>query len=155
MNKNYLRKDFFKYINTPMSRESIVVLYGANNIKFDKCELYSDFVHSLLQLAFDTYMGDDITSVEEQINHFKWCWNKNIENFKTEGIIFDSPKLYNYYLEFMIETYYSSINKTKIDFKVLIKLWDDIFNYNQTKSNSDIDTLIEIYQIMDSALKTP
>lgn len=153
---NNKRHNFLDYINTPMSKESIAVLYGANNVKFEKCELYSDFVQSLLRLAFDTYMGDDITSIEEQINHFRWCWNKNQTNFLNEGLLFDNNKLYEYFLEFMLEVYYTSVDKNQIENpdKLLLKLWFNIFDYNKVKTHSDIDTLIEIYKIFDKSLKT-
>jgi hypothetical protein len=46
-------RNFLAYINNPMSKESILVIYDANNVIFEKCELYSDFVQSLLRLIFD------------------------------------------------------------------------------------------------------
>jgi hypothetical protein len=147
--------ELFNYINTPMSKESITVLYNANNITHEKCELYSDFIHSLILLVFDTYMGDDITSKEEQKNHFKWCWNKNIENFKKEGIGFASTKLYGYFLEFFIDVYYSASKKDEnpnIRLNIL-KLWLYIFDYHNVKSKSDMDTLIEVYKLFNSAIR--
>jgi len=156
MNDKSKKQGFLAYINTPMSRESIIILYGAHNIKFEKCELYGDFVQSLLQLAFSTYMGDDYTSVEQQAQHFNWCWNKNNQNFLSEGILFNNDKLYDYFLEFMFEVYYTSLDKIdhqKID-KDILNIWCNIFDYNKIKTNSDMDTLIEIYQLMDNSLKT-
>jgi hypothetical protein len=138
-----------------MSKESIMVLYSANDIKFEKMELYSDFVQSLLRLLFDTYLGDDVTNVEQQVRHFNWCWNKNGANFEEEGIIFDNPKLYDYFLEFMLEVYYSSVDKQECEYldKNLLKLWYGIFDYSKSKTNSDMDTLIEIYGIFEKSLK--
>jgi len=147
--------DLLNYINTPMSRESIIVLYNANNITHEKCELYSDFIQSVILIVFDTYMGDEITSVAERKNHFKWCWDKNIENFKKEGIGVASIKLYNYFLEFMNEVYYSTTNKnenTKISTNIL-KLWSYIFDYDNNKSKSDMDTLIEVYKLLEVSIK--
>ena len=147
--------NFLKYINTPMSRESIIVLYSANNINFEKCELYNEFIHSLIFLVYDTYMGDDITNEKEQKNHFNWCWDKNIENFEKEGFIFNSLKLKSYFLEFMLEVYYpitkKEENKTALD--NIIKLWVYIFDYNNNKSKSDMDTLIEVYKMFENSIK--
>lgn len=138
-----------------MSNESINVLYSANNIKFEKCELYNEFVQSLLLLIFDTYMGDDITDSTQQINHFKWCWERNIENFLKEGIDFRNVKLYDYYLEFMLEVYYSLTkkNETENTHKDILSLWTYIFDYKSPKTHSDMDTLIEVYKIFDVAVK--
>lgn len=155
MNNKYDRISFLAYINNPMSRESVTMLFNSNNIKFDKCGLYSDFVQSLLMIAFDTYLGDDVTNTEEQIEHFKWCWNKNISNFSDEGILFENPKLYNYFLEFMLEVFYSYKEKKRFDYtdRGILKIWSDIFDYNKTKTNADVDTLIEIYTIFEKSLK--
>ena len=54
-----------------MSKESIMMIYGANNIRYEKCELFNDFVQSLLMLAFDTYMGDDVTDIDDLLDIFK------------------------------------------------------------------------------------
>lgn len=147
--------NFLKYINSPMSRESIIVLYNANNINHEKCELYNEFIQSLIFLVYDTYMGDDITNENEQKSHFNWCWDKNIENFDKEGFIFNNPKLKNYFLEFMLEVYYpiTQKNENQIALDNIIKLWVYIFDYNNNKSKSDMDTLIEVYKMFENSLK--
>lgn len=149
------KNNFLGYIHNPMSSESVRILYAANNIIIEKCELYNDFTQSLLTLAFDTYMGDDVMTVKEQVKHFNWCWNKNISNFKEEGLFFDNPNLHSYFMEFMLEVFYTSSDKnnySNLD-KVLLKLWSNVFDYNRPKTNSDVDTLIEVYRIFESSLK--
>jgi hypothetical protein len=154
MNK-YDRISFLAYIKNPMSRESVEFLYEANNIKFERCELYGDFVQSLLQLVFNTYMGDEHTNLENQFKHFEWCWDKNIKNFEEEGIFFNNKNLYTYYLEFVFEVFYSNPDKEQYEDneKGILRTWNDIFNYTSVKTNSDVDTLIEIYKIFDQSLK--
>lgn len=154
MNNKYDKLSFLAYIHNPISRESMNVLYGSNNIKYEKCELYSDFVQSLLILTFDTYMGDDIMNVQDQVKHFNWCWNKIIDDFKSEGIFFKNPKLYEYFLEFMLEGFYIHEKKKNFDYtdKGLLKIWSDIFNYDKIKTQADMDTLIEIYNIFEKSL---
>lgn len=154
MNKKYDKSSFLAYINNPMSKESISILYDANNIKYDRCELYSDFVQSLLILLFDTYMGDEITDLDNQFKHFEWCWAKNVSNFKKEGIRIDNDRLYDYFLEFMFEVYYSGEKDDGVKTDNILKLWVSIFNYSNTKTNSDIDTLIEIYQLFENSFVT-
>lgn len=145
---------FLDYIGKPMSRESITVLYSAHNIKYEKCELYNDFVQSLIFLIYDTYMGDDITNEKDKKNHFTWCWNKNVENFKKEGFIFENNKLKNYFFEFMSEVYYPITKKeeNQVALDNILKLWSYIFDYNNNKSKSDVDTLIEVYNIFENSL---
>ncbi len=148
--------ELLEYINTPMSRESINILYMANNIKYEKCELFNDFVQSLVLLIFDTYLGDDVTNKEEQKNHFNWCWERNIENFTKEGIIFNGKKLYEYFINFMLEVFYTT-NKKNQNTTILPniqKLWNLTFNYTANKSKSDMDTLLEIYKLFDESIES-
>lgn len=155
MNNKYDKLSFLAYIHNPISRESMNVLYSSNNVKYEKCELYSDFVQSLLTLTFDTYMGDDIMTIQDQLKHFDWCWNKVIEDFKTEDIFFENSKLYEYFLEFMLEGFYILEKNKRFDYtdKGLLKIWLDIFNYDKIKTQADMDTLIEIYNIFEKSLK--
>jgi hypothetical protein len=155
MNNKYDRTSFLAYINNPMSKESVSVLFAANNIKFEKCELYSDFVQSLLMRIFDTYLGDEVTDYDAQFNHFKWCWGKTVDDFAMEGINIENPKLYNYFLEFTLEVFYSYKEKKPFDYtdKGILRIWSDIFDFTKTKTNSDVDTLIEIYTIFEKSLK--
>jgi hypothetical protein len=156
MNDKYDRLSFLAYINNPMTWEVITMVYTKNNIKYEKCQLYSDFVQSLLITVFDTYMGDDVTPQEEQNNHFIWCWNKTIEIFKEEGINFKNDRIMEYFSEFMFEVFYFNQEKNKSDYtdKTILKLWLDIFDYTKLKTNADIDTFIEIYRLMEMSLKT-
>lgn len=145
--------DLLKYINTPLSKESIAILYVANDIKFEKCELYSEFIASLILLVTDTYMGDDITNSEEQRNHFQWCWKTTTELFKKENISIGDSTLYKYFLEFMMEVFYPITQKKENSHEEMIKIWAYVFNYNNFKSKSDMDTLIEVYKLFENSLK--
>jgi hypothetical protein len=154
MISNKKNLELFNYINKPMTKESILVLYAAHNIKYEKCELYSDFVISLIDLVFTTYLGDDLTSLSDQKNHFKWCWNKNVENYKLEGVYVESQKLYKYFHDFMFQVFYT-VPKS-VDTKPnenIIKLWKYILDYNNNKSKSDIDTLIEVYKLFEAGTR--
>lgn len=155
MEKEDKTRRFLSYIKTPLSEDSVAVLYSANNIRYEKCLLFSDFVQSLLTLIFDTYMGDDFTSDEDKINHFKWCWGKNIDNFKEEGIDFsESKEGYDYFLEFMMEVFYMLNDKDNRNVPITIRtLWISVFSYNKLKTRSDMDNFIEIYKILDESLK--
>lgn len=153
-NRNNIK--FMKYISTPLTDDSITILYTANNIKFDRVTLYLDFILSFLHISFDTYLGDDIMTQEDQINHFNWCWDKNLKNFKIENIHFkDNLELRNYFKEFMVEIYYNLDGKdgnNNVNDNI-ISLWKHIFNYKGVKSRADVDSFIDIYNIFDKSLK--
>jgi len=143
-------------LNTPLSDDSIVVLYSANNINYDKAFLFSDFIQSLLMLVFDTYVGDEFMNEVDKLNHFNWCWGRNINNFNKEGIIFEDYKnSYDYFLEFLTETFYNIENKDKNKhISITVRtLWLTIFSFDRIRTHSDVDNFIEIYKIMDKTLK--
>lgn len=148
--------ELLNYINAPMSKENIELIYSANNIRYEKCELYCDFILSLILLIFETYMGDEITNETEKRNHFRWCWHRNIENFEKEGISFKSAKLHDYFLNFMLEVYYPMTKKKENQkaHKNIIKLWLFVLDFNVVKSKSDMDYMIEVYKLFDYSLKS-
>ena len=126
--------NFIGYINSPMSWDSINLMYESNNVSFIKCELYGDFVLSLFTIIFDTYMGDDLTNSENRVLHFKWCWNKNVDNFTKEGISINHIKLYKYFLKYIIEFYYNSDKSGPTNTEqIIISIWKDIFKYEKQK----------------------
>ena len=146
--------EFLNYIKNPLSETSIAILYDANSVRFDKCQLYSDFVCSLLMLVFDTYLGDVITTEKQQIEHFNWCWDKVVNNFNEEGIRINSKKLYNYFLEFMLEVFYNYEDKNVYGYidNGILKIWYEVFIYDKQKTQADIDTMVEIYKIFEKSI---
>ena len=143
------------YIRTPLSQNSLNVLYSANNVKFERCQLFSDFTQSLISKMVDTYMGDDITKPAQRIEHFKWCWNVNMEDFRNENInLKHSTELFDYFQQFMVDSFYTSTDKS--DMEVLkhkiTKLWKYILSYTTNKTRSDVDTFLDIYKIFEKTL---
>ena len=155
MEKNNKHHNFLAYINNPMSKESIMVIYDANNIRFEKCELYGDFIQSLLLIIFDTYMGDEYTDSEGQLKHFKWCWDKNVKNFSKEGFIFNSEFVFEYFKDYISEVFYCYSEKGLgyVD-EISLNLWKNIFDYEKSKTNSDVDTLVELYKLFEKDSKS-
>lgn len=156
MSKSQNTEKFLNYITNPLSKNSIELLYNSNYIMFEKCDLYRDFVLSLIDLIVDTYMGDKFTNIDQRIKHFEWCWIKTINNFELEGIYFgNNQELYDYFLNFMIEIYYSIEDKetdVNIGYNIL-KLWKFIFDYKVIKTRSEVDTFIEVYKMFEKSLK--
>lgn len=146
-------KYFLAYLNQPVSKENLELIINVNNIKHDRCVLYKYFVISLITIIFDTYLGEEFTDEEQQLNHFKWCWAKNVNNFIKEGVRFEEEKLYDYFLNFMLEVYYTNDNPDDLFMEKTIKFWSELFNIERQKTNADVDTLLEIYKIFDSSLK--
>ena len=151
MNNSY--KNLLTHIYKPMSLDSMKFIYEANQIKYDRCKIYGDFVQSLLTLIFDTYMGDDVTDTRHKVKHFKWCWEKTLLDFKNEGITLFSEKLYNYFSDYMIEFFYNVKKPFYYVDDLSLKIWSNVFDYGKPKTNYEMDTLVEIYLIFENSLK--
>lgn len=148
-------QEFLSYIKTPLSKTSLNVLYSANNIRFEKCQLFGDFIESLIVIIVDTYMGDEYTKPDQREEHFQWCWDRNIDNFLDEGIEFtNTTEVFNYFKHFMMDSYYFSSDKGNIEYNktYLIKIWKYIFDYNTNKTRSDVEIFIEVYKMFEKTL---
>jgi hypothetical protein len=149
-------QEFLSYIRTPLSQNSLNVLYSANNVKFERCQLFSDFTQSLISKVIDTYMGDTYTTPVQRIEHFKWCWDENIQDFMNENIeLKHSMELFHYFQQFMVDSFYASTDKDEMDVvkHKLTKLWKYILGYTTNKTRSDVDTFLEVYKIFEKTLK--
>ncbi len=123
------------------------------NITFKKIELYSDFFNSLFYYVDNTFLGIDVCcSEKDQKNHFNWCWNKVINNFRCENINFnDNGEHYEYFWYLFNETFYMKHNNNE---PVRLKPYmDDLFDFNILKSRSELDILHDLYRALNKNLK--
>jgi hypothetical protein len=152
--------NFFNYITKPINSEEVEILFRANNVIREKMELYSDFTLTLNILVVETYLGEDDTPKETKINlteednknHFKWCWNKTIDRFKDENIIFKQyGEHFDYFKSFFDEVFYSQTDK--LSRNSVEKFFIELFEMTETFTQSDLDTLITIYKLMDKSIE--
>jgi hypothetical protein len=143
--------EFVNYITNPLTIDQMNLLYKANDVKFDRCNLYYDFIKSLNKVIVDTYLGSEyITTDREVKEHYLWCFNNIVENFKEENIIFDDVvRLKEYFFYFYDELFYKDSDKVlnKLD-----NLAEFSFDFHRIKSRSDIDIMIELYKLFEKSL---
>jgi len=145
--------EFLRYVLRPLTDEELTLLYRANNICYERCNLYSDFLQSLMALVKNTYLGDDVVlSIKDKESHFNWCLNKIIENFKLETINFTkTTDLYELLYSYSFDFFYNEKDKDNLTDK-MIKYWEHIFKYSAIKTKSELDTMVDIYKIMEKSL---
>jgi hypothetical protein len=143
--------EFVNYITNPLTIDQMNLLYKANDVKFDRCNLYYDFIKSLNKVIVDTYLGSEyITTDREVKEHYLWCFNNIVDNFKEENIIFDDVvRLKEYFFYFYDELFYKDSDKflNKLD-----NLAEFSFDFHRIKSRSDIDIMIELYKLFEKSL---
>jgi len=152
-------ENFFSYISKPIDKEDLQIWIDSNNICYNKFELYSDFVSSLVNLIYETYLGNEMdksTNIrlneEDNKKHFDWCWNKTIERYNREEIFFtEKGEHYNFFSNFITETFYNQ-NISEVKYS-LNKFFNEIFNLDGLHTMSDLDLLKTIYKSLDKNLE--
>jgi len=144
--------NFLVYMNLPLTDEEISLIYKANNVNYERCNLYYDFLDSLFTLIYDTYLGEEFINGEQEIKHFNWCLNRVVDNFKKEKIVFKIKKDFkDIIFSYVKEIFYDEKNK-ELNGDKMVKFWNHVFKYDGLKTKSDLDAFIEMYKILDYAL---
>jgi len=145
---------FIKYTTELLNEKELNSLYLKHNIDYNRTVLYSDFIESLFELIFTTYIGDEYYEIEDKFLHFDWCWYKNLENFKEENITFITTDIcFEYFLSLMYETFYNNKIKSEKTNNKLISLYKNILSYTNKKTNSEFDEMIKLYQMIEKMVK--
>jgi hypothetical protein len=143
--------EFVNYITNPLTIDQMNLLYKANDVKFDRCNLYYDFIKSLNKVIVDTYLGSEYITTDREVNeHYLWCFNNIVDNFKEESIVFDDVvRLKEYFFYFYDELFYKNSDKVLNKLDNLAEL---SFDFHKIKSRSDIDIMIELYKLFEKSL---
>lgn len=153
---------FFDWLSKPMKREDIKLWFMANNIIPELNNLFQDFCFSFYNLLTKTYLGDNIErgfkltqirmTKKDNINHFRWCWERTIQNFEKENIFFEFEKQdYEYFETFFMEIFYE-----QEDIKIRNSLNDflkQLFNTERPISKSDLEMYTDVYKVLERSLQ--
>jgi hypothetical protein len=153
MKKNKQSDVITNMMSRNITSTQIDIWFKANNIIHEKAQLFHDFVFSLFNLIQTTYMGDDVTiTYEDKHNHFNWCWNKTIDEFEKEKIIFEREgHHYDYFWSFFHDSFYFEDDKD--DTSKIESFFSNIFNLTSKKTKSELDMLGDLYKILEKSIK--
>jgi hypothetical protein len=151
---------FFDWLAKTMNNDDIIAWYLANNIIPERTELFRDFCMSFLNLLNETYLGEDeFTNIETKVGmsleqkkqHFRWCWNKTMENFTKEEIYFVFTEDDSIFFEnFFFDVFYSqSMSEHKKSVKTF---FEQIFDYKYQKTKADIEIFTDLYKLLERSL---
>lgn len=151
--------NFFNYITKNLDPEEVDIWFRVNNIIPEKMELYYDLSYSLYLLIKKTYLGDNDDNNETKVEmseednkkHFDWCWDKTLNNFKKENILFEvKGEHYDYFFSLFRELYYKQ-NKEEIRNSIDV-FFNDLFNREKPFTQVDLDLIYNIYKTLDKNL---
>tara|TARA_B100000287_G_C20194201_1_gene607442 strand:- start:59 stop:538 length:480 start_codon:yes stop_codon:yes gene_type:complete len=150
--KSLTPNQFLDYVTKPLSADEVDTWIMIHGITLEKSNLFFDFICSLYILIEDTHLGDEVIVTEEQkLGHFKWCWEKNIDNFKVENIFFKKTgDHWEYFWNFFSESFYKEGDKENIE--KMDDYMKKLFELHVEKTKSDLDVLTDIYKILDKSL---
>jgi len=152
INKILKTIDFIEYISKPVDKKHISLIYKVNKVLPERCELLLDFIKSLYSKVIRTYMGDNLMTETEQAQHFEWCWESVINDFKKELIFFDKKgSFYNYFKAFILETFYKELDKNEKNVENTLYFVINSFNYNKIKTKSELDNFLDLYKIFNKS----
>jgi hypothetical protein len=153
-------ENFFNYLTKPILPEDVLVWFEANNIIYEKLELFSDFSLSLHELIIQTYLGENDTpndtkitlTNEDEEKHFDWCWSKLLRNFEKEGIKFSyEGDHYDYYKSFFFDIFY---NQKEDHLRHSVgQFFQELFDMEKGFTKSDLDMVSTIYKYLDKNIK--
>jgi hypothetical protein len=89
---------------------------------------------------------------EDKLKHYKWCWEKTIENFKKENITFNfSENDYEYFKEFFFEVFYNQ--EDELMREALDDFMKQLFNRKRPTSKSDLEMFTDVYKTLERSLQ--
>lgn len=124
-----------------------------NSIHREKVELFHDFLSSLIYKMDESYLGKDVIYENEDIkNHFKWCWESNIDQYAKENINFKkNGTAYRYFSVFFFSSFYFLENNegmlTTIAYNFI-----DTFHIDNFKTEDELSQLKTIYDLLNNSL---
>lgn len=146
-------ENFFEWMSKPIPEEEVTIWFNMHNMNYEMIEYCGDFFISLFFVVNETFLGDEnnetkIEMTDEDIyNHFEWCWNTNIENYKKENFKLKSEGPHKDYAKnFFIETFYKPKDISLK--KAIPNFFEDVFNLDTPFTKSDLDLLTELYGLI-------
>ena len=139
-------KNFIEYIGKYLPREQTKEFFAQQNIKVEQTDLFIDFTITLLSSLYESYLGDDIISNDnDRLSHFNWVWKKTINQYKKEKIKFKEEGYHkDYFWYFLHENFYVGKDKDKIVVGMK-EFFRTVLDVTKEKTMSDIDNLKIIY----------
>jgi hypothetical protein len=142
-------KNFIEYIGRFLPKEKTKEFFNDQNIKVEQTDLFIDFTITLLSYLHESYLGDDsINNDTDRYSHFNWLWNKTVDQYKKEKIIFKREGYHkDYFWYFLHENYYITKNKETIVVGMK-EFFRSVLDITKDKTMSDLDNMKIIYELL-------
>lgn len=125
-----------------MDKGSVKTFYE-KKVFYVQNEFIKDFLFFLLDKIERTYLGDEIMSPQHiKKDHFEWCVNETVLNFKNEEIYINTSKDFISKLFDIFNMYYYSLKKNRNTSEDLKIRFTNIFNSSLSKTPGQIEETV-------------
>ena len=124
-----------------MDKSSVKTFYE-KKVFYVQNEFIKDFLFFLLDKIEKTYLGDEIMKIENKREHFEWCMDETVLNFKREEIHINISKDFISKLFDIFNMYYYSLKKNRNTVEDLKIRFTNIFNSSISKTPAQIEETV-------------
>lgn len=145
MEKNtiQLKPELEKFI----SQDELFLAYKNSDIQREYVDIIREFTNNLIFNLHSTFLGDELTKNENDIrNHFLWCFNKTVSNYKF--INFNMKHRYeyfNYMYNHSLGQLYNNKDYEESVYCIEVIYFSELLNYNKPKTTNDLLLMSELY----------
>ncbi len=145
-------KNIFNNLKKELDKKSIELVLRENYINFNRVEIYRNFIRVLTKTIYDTYLGREyISSEEDIIGHFNWCFNDACDKFKTMGVDFDNNvEIKDYFLDYFRFGLYNAEKGKEYPEKNVAVYFNSIFELVEPKPVMEMMAYLDIYGMFNS-----
>lgn len=124
-----------------MDKTNVKTFYD-KKVFYVQNEFIKDFLFFLLDKIEKTYLGDEIMKTENKREHFEWCMDEAVSNFKKEEIYINISKDFISKLFDIFNMYYYSLKKNRNTVEDLKIRFTNIFNSSISKTPAQIEETV-------------
>lgn len=144
MSKDVITKELqIKYVN----KYEMFETFRKNDVKREYLDITRDFINNFIYNLHTTYFGCEFLKTEQDIkNHFNWCLEKTITNFKFINFKFEYKKQVSVLLfEHAKNFIYNNKDYSDDNMFFDIEYFSNLLNYDTQKTVTDITNMFDIY----------
>lgn len=145
-------KHIFNNLKKELDKKLIETLLRDNYINFNRVEIYRNFIRVLSNNIYSTYLGKEYISSEEDIlGHYNWCFNDVCNKFKLMGVDFNNNiEVRDYFMDYYRFGLYNAENGKEYPEKNVAVYFNSIFELVEPKPMMEMLAYIDIYNMFNN-----
>jgi hypothetical protein len=130
-----------------LTQEELLLAYKNSDIHREYVDIMREFTNNLMYNLHSTFLGDVLTRDEADIkNHFLWCFNKTVNNYKFINFnLKEKYDYFNYMYNHALGQIYNNKDYDDIVYVLDVLYFSDLLNYNKPKTSNDFLIMSELY----------